>query len=936
VTADPGAAAPTIAWSSSDAAKASVGATSGIVTGVAPGAVAIKATATSGTSTGSGQASVTIVAVSAKVTGITVTPATVDVTPGQEVQASANVSCTNCNNTTDKAVTWSSLTPAIATVDVAGKIKGVAVGSAVVKATSNLDAGFSAAIAVTVVPAAALATVSIQSITQFATNLPVDLANVFEQIEVTLNLDRGGEKVTAVELLVDGQSIGVEQIFATPAASAEAVSPELAVETVVMSWNTAKFNAATGAVQTHNGEHTLSARVKTTTNTTGTASPSVKLTLDNSSMWATTIVVTNGSSANSAAGLQWLTGDLGVSAVPVIYEAGTQTINSATFSGCGVQARTLTASPYTASWPKAELIGDDGSAGIENANCNLSAASVVNNNPGPSGFSNSLRFDNKGPGAPRFMRNPNIRQNGWINASVGLVGLNTSATDNDWLVNGTADGGVGGYARYQRIAASPDGSVDGALAATASASPSLPLPSATNMSYCAIASARDLLGNESALPDAGDACTAPAVASSDLGSAATPHQLFGVDIAAPTVKFSGGLAANAQINGGTVAGEFQVSVTDTGTVGNSGMLSGSAVRGTVQIRNVTLTPPSGGSCFIGAFASGLCNVVSVNLAPPFPLVPTTTVAANTTVGYYTYTAFAQDAAGNQSAPLTKVVAFDPAANVPALTSALYNTPLSGGAVVFNANASDNFDLWKATYTLTFGGGLAGPVRLPDVILNTFNAATLQYSNVAAGITLPNFVRQVEAVTSIPTVALTTGGSFKPTSLTGFVTDQATNVSANAVTPIPGASVTTGVSYVAIADPTQQVRSWAVTNAAANISGGFPLTTPPNPLSVTINADVFGPTANFNPPFARVDFYVACQVLPGATCTVGQLYQVGTTTSLTTVDDGATYGRRHRYAFSWTPGTSFGAGAQALYAVGVNAAGDGLVTIVSNVITVTNP
>jgi len=72
VTADPGAATPTIAWTSSEPAKATVDPASGLVKGVAAGAVAIKATATSGTSTGQGAASITVTAVTQTVATISI------------------------------------------------------------------------------------------------------------------------------------------------------------------------------------------------------------------------------------------------------------------------------------------------------------------------------------------------------------------------------------------------------------------------------------------------------------------------------------------------------------------------------------------------------------------------------------------------------------------------------------------------------------------------------------------------------------------------------------------------------------------------------------------------------------------------------------------------------------------------------------------------
>src|SRR6188768_3400085 len=83
VTTDPGAAAPTIAWSSSNTAIATVDA-NGVATGVAVGSVGIRATATSGTSTGSGVATLNVSTTS-------VTPATVSIQSVEQNGAPANL-----------------------------------------------------------------------------------------------------------------------------------------------------------------------------------------------------------------------------------------------------------------------------------------------------------------------------------------------------------------------------------------------------------------------------------------------------------------------------------------------------------------------------------------------------------------------------------------------------------------------------------------------------------------------------------------------------------------------------------------------------------------------------------------------------------------------------------------------------------------------------
>lgn len=880
----------------------------------------------------------------ATVKSITVAPNPGNVAIGGTITMSAAVIADEGVATT---VTWSSSDAAKATVNPAsGVVTGVATGSVAITATSTVAPTVSGNATVNVTGAPAVATISINSVTT-AGGAPVLLAAVAGQINVALNLERGGESVQRVELLLCDKVVG-SQVFAAGVSGEDEV--QAAIEVVNIPVNTAAFNATTGVPECFNGPTTLQARVITAQNQTGSASPSLNLTLANPNTVAATSEVTGGfPSATSAGGLLWNRGGLTVSVLPVIYTPGvTISAGSATFGtvGCdasGVGQRTAAlVAPAAGAFIWTATLANTGTPGAGNvANYELDAAAcpvalaagegitvtaVGGGNPVLTGVTAglTLRLDNRAPGAPTFVANPNIRQNQWINAGVAMTGVNTGATSNGWLVNGAADAGVGGYVRQIRTGDGPTA----AAARLAAPSADLPAPSLNNNSYCALASATDLLGNESALPTAGTVCTTGVVPSST--PVAAQHLAFGVDIAPPTIAFSGGLPANAQLNGGAVGAEFQVTVSDTGTVGNSGMLSGSAVRGTVQGRSAALTPPSAASCsaapFIGSFTGGVCNPISVNAAPPFPLVPTTTIAAATTTAYYTYVAFAQDAAGNQSAPLTRVIAYDPAANVPALTSALYNVPLTGPTVVFNANASDNFDLSHVTYMMTYAGGLVGPIVFPNVTLNTFNTAPLVNTNVPAGITIEGFMRQVENVTGAG--PLTVGGAFKPTALDGVAVDMALNPSANANTVIPGASVTNGVSYTAAA-AAQLINSWAITAPAAAVNvtrgAGAGGAVPQQP-SVTFNVDAFGPTATFNAPFARVDFYRVV---------AGNLVQFGSTTTFSTVDDGSPQGRRHRYSFTWTPGAAVAVGAQTIYAVGVNSAGDGLVTVANGNVTIVN-
>lgn len=954
VTTNDASVPKTVNWASSNSAVATVSAT-GLVTAVAPGAATITATATADANFKAG-AQITVTG--SGVRSVRVSPDNAIVATGATLQLVANV---DRDAGVAGTVTWTSSNTAVATVTTAGVVTGVTAGNVTVTAASTVDPTVTGAAAITVrnpIPA----TISISSITFGTLGTPVNVNNVFGQIEVTLNVDPGDQIISRVEVLIDG-NVACSQAFSVSRNEELALShvfENVQAAPVTCSIVTNAFDATTGVPSYLNGARQLAARA-ILQGGSSVATPSTTLVFANpntfvASMTRTGTTAQATGTAGAAAGLGFVRGGLSITILPVIYNsgqslaAGTVIFGSAACDASGEGARVAalvaptSGNAWTATLSQTAVTGPNND--VANYEFNPVVCTAITNpvgeaitvnatdNAGNSLFTAavpanaaamSIRLDNRAPGVPTYMANPNIRQNGWLNASVGLNGSNTSATDNDWLVNGTADAGVGGYTRMQRIAANTGGLVDAALAATASAAATLPAPSLNNNDWCSVISATDLLGNESALPAAGSACTSPPPVAS---STPVPAQSlsFGVDIAPPTIAFSGGLASNARLNAATVGAEFQVTVSDTGTTGNSGMLSGSAVRGTVEIRNVANQAPQ--ICFIGAVVSGVCTPVSVNAAPPFPLVPTTTVAASATTGYFTYVAFSQDAAGNQSGTVTRVIAHDDggiAGNIPALTTALFNVPLSGSTAVFNANSSDNFDLWDATYTMTYAGGLAGPILYPAVVLNTFNAATLVYSNVPAGITVTGFMRQVENVTGNAPLAV--GGAFKPTALTGVARDQANNPSAAAVTGIPGASVTTGVSYLAAAAP-QLINSWAITAPSAPTLVSTGATTPAaNPLSVTYTMVAAGPTATFSPPFTTVNMFVFSG---------GNLVQIGTATFAGTTDDGSAQGRRHSWTFAWTPGTAFGTAVQTVYAIGVSANGDALVSPLNNQVTTTNP
>ncbi|MEO7965946.1 MAG: hypothetical protein ABIT38_18705, partial [Gemmatimonadaceae bacterium] len=420
--------------------------------------------------------------------------------------------------------------------------------------------------------------------------------------------------------------------------------------------------------------------------------------------------------------------------------------------------------------------------------------------------------------------------------------------------------------------------------------------------YCLLTYSVDALGNMSAGPVS---CTNPATGGTQVG----------VDRAPPTIAYSGGLAANAMIPAPAVSvgGEFSVTVADTGVIGNSGMLAGSPVKVSVTVRN-----PAGTACVIGTGAACTETAVGTTGSGALPLVTTTTIAAQTVNGYYTYTGTAYDAAGNSTAISTsRVVIFD---NVnPALTpfslSLASNFYDGGVSQSFSALANDNIDVASVNSRIAYAGIPA--IFLGSTTLNAFNAATLLTSNVPVSVTVPFFLRSVAVVTSQNPVAFGALQS-KPTNLSATLLDQAGNSSGAVVSAFAAASIKA-------ADPLAFAGAWSWSVAASVTTVSRGLTTP---TATTFTADLFGPTATFNSPFARVDFY--------AVDVAGELRLIGSSTLLSTFDDGTTNGRRHRYAFTWTVGAdaNFATGTT-IRAIGTTASGDALVSPASAAITI-NP
>ena len=152
---------PSVNWTSSDLAAATVAAESSATPGRAFAKVAGEKTgsgtitATSGTV--SGTAAVTVIP-PMPVASVTVTPGSATVIEQQTVRLSAALRDANARVLSGRAVTWASDDSAVATVDSSGLVTAIAAGSATVTATSD---GVSGNATITVIPPPPVASVTV-------------------------------------------------------------------------------------------------------------------------------------------------------------------------------------------------------------------------------------------------------------------------------------------------------------------------------------------------------------------------------------------------------------------------------------------------------------------------------------------------------------------------------------------------------------------------------------------------------------------------------------------------------------------------------------------------------------------------------------------------------------------------------------------------------
>jgi hypothetical protein len=853
---------------------------------------------------------------------ITLTPPTATINVGNTIQLAVSVVA---DASTAKTVTYTSSSGAVATVDPAGKVTGVAVGTATIIATSTADPNQAAASIITVQaanPGNTNPSIAINTVTDVNGN-PVTLGNVNGQINVTVNTSGGGLIEVFLSTACTTNTIG-----ATDVAVATQQATSAQAGTVTLSFNTAQLTAA-NAARFANGNYCIKTRL-----TNGTvvviATNTVPLTLNNANVFNGTLAfatVTGGatSAVSSNNGLNYNQGTLTATLNPVIFTGSSPAVfitgyltKNGTQAGAPAADQMFTVPVTngvativfqdTATFPAAG--GSNSIARYTSLDAGdtlyVTAATDAAGNPisvGTSAYpiasARGVRIDNEAPvvaGANFAVTAPN----GYVGAAYTFASGTTGTP--------VSDAGVGAVTTtYYVGAASATGFT------TANSCDTTGLTAATKGS--------DLTNTQVTTADRAKVVIADALGNKvckdvSVTTNAGPTATFGVDKSAPLATAT--TANNGVTNAtGYKAGSnqnFSFVYNDSGSAGFSATqpLSGTLVR------NFAIATAA--DCQLGTFSSTALTCVAapitINAGNTFGVPPNAggsiqmtngTAGLDSSNAYYTITVFPVDQAGNTGPTVTRIAAYDTIAPAVAAPTASPNPVAALGAVTLTATATDNLDLATMKGSLVYATApapIAGPAAtsfgtLFDATMVKSAPATATISNVYRGLQSTTAgVIQNNAALPFATLTVTDVGTNSATSTQSAVT------SSTSVPMLLSTAVTMSVTPTSGNPSTSQ----ATTTLTFNLSGSA--------LDIPFQSQVF----------TQLDVYK----LAGGALTKLTTVAVTPTSYTTTTTNGGTI-RVYTYVLTGIPLTA--ATTNSLYVVGANATGD---AVISPVITIVNP
>jgi hypothetical protein len=827
---------------------------------------------------------------------VSVTPPSATINVGESITLAASVTA---DANTAKTVTWTTSNAATATVDGAGKVTGVKAGNVTITATSTADPSKAAAASVTVNGGVVNPnpTISINSVTQGGA--PANLLGAAGQLDVTVNTSGGGLIEAFLSNSCTTNSIGATE---TAVASQQATSAQPG--TVTLSFNTAQLTAA-GAPRFPNGTYCIKTRL-TNGATVVVATNTVPLTLANVNSVTAALAFTSRtggptSAVSSINGLNYNQGDLTITITPVIFTSsspaslisGAYTLNGEVNGVATASTIVFTNLPVTAGKATLALtdtLGAVNSIYLYTSNANgdtLKVASATDAAGNPISLGSGVvaaagvRIDNDVPvpAAAYTVTAPNGYIAGVYSFASGIT--NPAASDTKAGIPGV--GGITttwyvGLATAGAFTSTDPCSTTGLTAAATGVD--LPNTTSTNVDKARVIVA-DKLGNKTCFD----------VASSFAGG------LFGVDKIAPTLSMTAG--STAQTAGTDAKDQTGYNVSKNYTFVYSDTISGFdpafPISGTLTRNFFTTGSDSVVNCVIGTYTAGKA-CTAVPMAGQIEFTNSTLLS-----GYYTVTAQGVDRAGNSSASVTRIAAYDavaPTAAAPTLAASV--APL--GTASISSAVTDQFDLASSTGRLSYGtvnfGSVAGTSFGPNFDATRVTSGT-------ATVALPNVYRGLQSTTAGGVI---NAGAVLPTGSVAV-----TDVGRNTVTSANVAITTTTAS----AD-VQVGNTFAVAPTSTAPATSQATTT----LTVTVVGASTDPAFQ-SQPFSKIDLYKANAA--------GELVLVGSITTTPSVTDTGAGVRTYTYTATGVALTA--AATNTFYAVGVTAAGQ---AVLSQAVSVVNP
>ena len=709
-----------------------------------------------------------------------------------------------------------------------------------------------------------------------------DASRLKGRVEVHLGVEHGDQTLERLSLLVDGEMVAYQSLGnRAMAAPEDDAAAEQAVHDFTLAFDSDGYDAESGAPDYMNGDHTIAAELQIAggmmadgmTGHETHSSNVMTVQFDNDDGYALTADLGD-NSVLAADGRRWYggpgNGEIGITALPVLYSGGS--VESVTVEFCGDDPSTDAGAPYEFSFEC-----DDRESATGGGTVGETPIVSSGGDPGTILNEDDLPFpafvDFVAPTeSPIIVANRNGREDGWLNAAVGLTGEfhGTRGPDN-WLVKGADEtGGVGGYNMMVRIG----DDLEEALAAAPSAR--LPAESDDTEAYCAIASATDDLGNESGLPDEDDDCRiAPSGAdalwnhdvATDADGESTPDVYgfsdatenlddddtndvnvtdlsnqtlwFGVDTTAPVIRFGDHYDGDPRHS--TVPGAFSFDhFDDESDIGNSGIDADDGLMVSIQRRNTSET-----RCLaiaddgdVSNDSSDDCDSTSISDEDVTLQETDDTDATPLGVAYYTLSGTAQDKGGNRSGTIRHTFVYDggtgaaASATDPAIPGSIEAGEPFSGASFLNDNLSIRDYFWTADFAdvVSIGVGTL-------VVVDAFNASSLTYRNHTVSATVDTYAA-VQADAARGTIQRIDG-------VTVAVRDQAQDAYTRANTDIAATDVT-DVPDADDAFVGTDVFTYAFVTPAATTTSAF--------LTIQVRATAVA-TGAFSDPFERVDFLV---------------------------------------------------------------------------------